>query len=143
MIGARVIAAPRSQAGLSLIELMLALAITAAVMVPLLGLMGTTAAASQQVKPRFQLEREADFAVRRMSAQVRAGVPIASYSLESGKLVEKIGTATSTLADSVTAFSQGTPASAAGQQLVQISLTLTRDGASASAAATIRTGGVR
>jgi hypothetical protein len=35
------------------------------------------------------------------------------------------------------------PVTAAGQQLVQVSLTLARDGASATAVATIRAGGAR
>lgn len=131
------------QAGFSLVELMLALAITAAVMVPMLGLVRTTAAASSHTGPRFELERQAAFAVQRIAAQVRGGAPIANYSLSGGKLVETNGTATNTLADSVTSFTQSTPASAAGQQLVQVSLTLARDGASATASATIRAGGAR
>lgn len=133
----------RRQSGLSLIELMLALAVTAAVMVPLLGLMSTTANASHQVKPRFDLEREADFAVQRIVARIRAGAPIANYAREGSKLIEKDGAVTSTLADSVSAFSHSLPASGAGQQLVKVSLTLARDGASASADATVRTGGMR
>jgi hypothetical protein len=131
------------QAGLALAELLFALAIAAAVMVPLLGLLNTTAAASSQVKPRFELEREAAFAIERIAAQVRAGAPVTNYSLDGDKLVEKNGTVTTTLAASVTAFSQATPASPAGQQLVQVSLTLARDGASASAGTTVRAGGAR
>jgi type II secretory pathway component PulJ len=132
-----------AQSGLSLVELLLALAITAMVMVPLLGMLNTTAAGASHMKPRFELEREADFAVQRIAAQVRKGVPVSSYSLVGDKLVEKIGTATNTLAESVTAFSQDTPAPAAGQQLVQVSLTLERQGASASASTTVRAGGAR
>jgi Tfp pilus assembly protein PilW len=134
---------PSSQSGVSLVELLLALGITAMVMVPMLGLLRTTGATSSQVKPRFDLEREADFAVQRIAAQVRGGAPIANYSLDGDKLIEKNGTVVSTLAESVTAFSQSTPAAAAGQQLVLVSLTLARDGASASAAATVRAGGAR
>jgi hypothetical protein len=127
----------------SLIELLLALGITAMVMVPMLELLRTTSATSSQVKPRFDLEREADFAVQRIAAQVRGGAPVSNYSLNGDKLVETNGTVVSTLAESVTAFSQSTPAAAAGQQLVLVSLTLARDGASASAAATVRAGGAR
>jgi Tfp pilus assembly protein PilW len=134
---------PSSQSGVSLIELLLALGITAMVMVPMLELLRTTSATSSQVKPHFDLEREADFAVQRIAAQVRGGAPVSNYSLNGDKLVETNGTVVSTLAESVTAFSQSTPAAAAGQQLVLVSLTLARDGASASANATVRAGGAR
>jgi Tfp pilus assembly protein PilW len=139
----RAIRIPSRQSGVSLVELLLALAITAMVMVPMLELLRTTSATSSQVKPRFDLEREADFAVQRIAAQVRGGAPIANYSLSGDKLIEKNGTVVSTLAESVTAFSQNMPAAAAGQQLVQFSLTLARDGASTTAGATVRAGGAR
>jgi Tfp pilus assembly protein PilW len=134
---------PAAQSGLGLVELMLALAITALVMVPLLELLRTTAAASSHVTPRFALQREAAFAVQRIAAQVRAGVPITSFSRDGDRLVETNGTVASTLAGSVSAFSKSEPVAAAGQQLVLVSLTLTRDGASASAGAAIRAGGTR
>jgi prepilin-type N-terminal cleavage/methylation domain-containing protein len=133
----------KRQSGFSLVELLLALAITAAVMVPLLGLLTTTAAASSHTGPRFELERQADFAVQRIAAQLRAGAPTTNYTLNGGKLIETKGTVTSTLAESVTAFSQSVPVNAVGQQLVQISLTLTRGDASATAVATVRAGGAR
>jgi hypothetical protein len=112
-------------------------------MVPLLGLVRTTATASIHTGPRFDLERQATFAVQRIASQVRGGAPITNYALSGGKLIETNGTVTSTLADSVTSFTQSTPASAAGQQLVLVSLTLARDGTSATASATIRAGGAR
>jgi len=139
----RTVRLPSRQSGLSFVELLIALAITAMVMVPMLGLLRTTAATSNQVKPRFDLEREADFAVQRIAAQVRGGAPVSNYSLSGDKLIETNGTVVSTLAESVTAFSQSMPATAAGQQLVQVSLTLARDGASTTANATIRAGGAR
>lgn len=131
------------QAGLSLVELLMALAITTAVMAPLLGLIGTTANASSHLKPRFDLQREADFAVQRIAAQVRSGLPPASYARDGDRLIETNGASVSTLAESVTTFSQTMLVSGAGQQLVQVSLTLARDGASASAGATVRLGGAR
>ena len=139
----RAVRIPSSQSGVSLIELLLALGITAMVMVPMLGLLRTTSATSSQVSPRFELERQADFAVQRIAAQVRGGAPVSNYSLDGDKLIEKNGTVVSTLAESVTAFSQSMPAAAAGQQLVLVSLTLARDGASATAVATVRAGGAR
>lgn len=131
------------QMGLSLVELLVALAITAVVMVPLLGLVQTTAAASSHLQPRFALQREADFAVQRIAAGVRGGTPAASYARDGARLVETRDGVVSTLAESVSDFSQATQASNAGQPLVQISLTLERDGASASAGATVRVGGAR
>jgi hypothetical protein len=113
------------------------------VMVPLLGLVRTAAATSSYVSPRFELERQADFAVQRIVSQVRNGAPVANYSVSAGKLVETNGAVVSTLADSVTAFSANMPVNAVGQQLVQVSLTLARDGASATAVATVRAGGQR
>ena len=131
------------QRGLSLVELLLALAISALVMVPLLNLLNTTAAASAQVKPRYELEHEAAFALQRIVAQVRRGVPVASFTLEGDKLVEKHGALVTTLAGSVTAFTQAVTVPATSQQLVHVSLTLARGGATASAGATIRAGAVR
>jgi prepilin-type N-terminal cleavage/methylation domain-containing protein len=133
----------KKQSGFSLVELLLALALTAAIMVPLLGLLTTTAAASSHTGPRFELERQADFAVQRIAAQLRSGAPTTNYTVNGGKLIETNGAVTSTLADSVTAFSQTMPVSAVGQQLVQVSLTLTRGSASATAVATVRAGGQR
>jgi Tfp pilus assembly protein PilW len=131
------------QSGVSLVELLLALAITAMVMVPLLGLVRTTAATSSHLSPLFELERQADFAVQRIVAQVRNGASIANYSVNGGKLTETNGAIVSTLADSVTAFSANMPVNAVGQQLVQVSLTLARGDASATAVATVRAGGQR
>jgi Tfp pilus assembly protein PilW len=142
MSRSRTLRIPSRQSGVSLVELLLALGITAMVMVPMLELVRTTSAASSQVKPRFDLEREADFAVQRIAAQVRGGAPVSNYSLSGDKLIETNGTVVSTLAESVTAFSQSMPATA-GQQLVQVSLTLARDGASTTANATVRAGGAR
>jgi prepilin-type N-terminal cleavage/methylation domain-containing protein len=133
----------KRQSGFSLVELLLALALTAVIMVPLLGLVRTTAAASSHTGPRFDLERQADFAVQRIATQLRGGAPTTNYTVSGGKLIETNGTVTSTLADSVTAFSQTMPVNAVGQQLVQVSLTLTRGDASATAVATVRAGGPR
>ena len=131
------------QRGLSLVELLLALALGALVMLPLLNLLNTTAAASAHVKPRYELEREAAFALQRIVAQVRAGMPLTNYTLDGDRLVETNGSAVSTLANSVTAFSLATPAAATSAPLVQVSLTLARAGATASASTTIRAGAIR
>lgn len=134
---------PAAQAGLTLVELLLALALGALVMVPLLELLRTTAAAASHAAPRLALADEADFAVQRIAAQVRAGTPIDHYSLDGDRLVESNGMAVAILAESVRDFTKTLPVSAAGQQLVQVSLTLRRQDATATAGATIRAGGAR
>ena len=131
------------QAGISLIELLLALALTAMLMVPLLGLLRTTAAASSNVNPRFDLERQADFAVQRIAAQVRAGAPIANYSLNGARLIETNGTVVSTLAESVTAFEMTVAGADSAQPLLTVSLSLSNGAASTSATTVVRMGTAR
>jgi prepilin-type N-terminal cleavage/methylation domain-containing protein len=140
MSGARHVLPPSLQCGVSLVELLLTLAIGALVMLPLLNLLNTTAAASAHVKPRYELEREAAFALQRIVSQVRDGMPVANYTLDGDKLVETSGATVSTLAGSVTAFSLATPAAATSKQLVHVSLTLARGGATATASSTVRVG---
>lgn len=137
------VCAPSTQSGLSLVELLLALAIGAAVMVPLLDLVKTAAATSSHAGPRFALQREAAFALQRVASAVRRGVPAASFTYSDGKLIETNEAGQHTLAGSVTHFVLALPAEYAGQQLVQVSLKLERDGATTTASATVRTGGVR
>ena len=143
MSGARHVVPSPLQGGLSLVELLLALALGALVMLPLLNLLNTTAAAAAHARPRYELEREAAFAVQRIHAQVRAGMPLTNDTLDGDRLVETNGSDVSTLASSVTAFSLSTQAAATSAPLVQISLTLARAGASTSASSTIRSGAPR
>jgi prepilin-type N-terminal cleavage/methylation domain-containing protein len=148
------------QHGLSLIELMVGLAITALVLAPLVPMLQTASAAARIGGDQLALEQEANFAIARISARIRASAPSqltgltsdwlkpAVYSLDSnGTLTEQQGKDTYVVAESVTAFSLSAPASADGQPLVQVSLTLERkdagSNASTSASATVRMGGMQ
>lgn len=151
-------ALPR-QHGLSLVELMVGLAIAALVLAPLVPMLQTASAAARSGGDQLALEQEANFAIARISARIRASSPSqltanqsdwlkpAVYSLNGSTLTEQQGKDSYVVAESVTAFSLSAPASADGQPLVQVSLTLARtDGgsnASASAGATVRMGGMQ
>lgn len=146
--------APHRQQGLTLIELLLGLAITALVLAPLVPMFATASNATRIVGDQAALEQEASFALARISARIRATTPPiampanqadwlkpAVYVLANGTLVEQQGTASYLLAESVTAFSLSAPVNSGGQQLIQASLSLARGDASASASVTVRMGG--
>jgi Tfp pilus assembly protein PilW len=150
---------PPREHGLGLVELLLGLAITALVLAPLLPMLQTASAAARVGADQVALEQEANFAIARISARIRASAPSqlagassdwlkpAVYSLSNGTLIEQQGKDTYVVAESVTAFSLSAPASADGQPLVQVSLTLARNGAgsnaSTSAGAVVRMGGMQ
>lgn len=147
------------QHGLSLVELMVGLAITALVLAPLVPVLQTAAAAARIGGDQLALEQEATFAIARISARIRASAPSqlisvsndclkpAVYLLCAGTLTETQGKDTYVVAESVTAFSLSVAASADGQPLAQASLTLARNSAgsnaSTSASATVRMGGMQ
>jgi prepilin-type N-terminal cleavage/methylation domain-containing protein len=147
------------QHGLSLVELMVGLAITAMVLAPLVPMLQTASAAARIGGDQLALEQEANFAIARISARIRASAPSqlagaksewlkpAVYSLNKGTLTEQQGKDTYVVAESVSAFDLSVPASADGQPLVQVSLTLERkdagSNASTSASATVRMGGMQ
>lgn len=148
------------QRGLSLLEMLLSLAVAAIVLVPLRGLLRTNAAASGVAADRVTIEREADFALERIAARVRATpaallAPNADsstsggwfgawvFQLSAGKLTETNGSSVRVLAENVTAFSITAPTVLAGQQRVEASLTLARGDASTTHYATARMGGAR
>jgi Tfp pilus assembly protein FimT len=142
------------QAGISLIELLLGLAITALVMAPLTPMLQTAFAATRIAGNQVALEREADFALERIAARIRATVPTkalidkpsdewlkpAVYSLSNGTLIERQGTQTYILAESVSAFSLSASAVNSDQPLVTVSLTLDQNNASTTAQASVRMG---
>jgi hypothetical protein len=126
---------------LSLVELLVALAISAALMLPLVQMQATAASGVAIVRTRLETEREADFALERIVARVRATpasplTPNASADTSGSwfggvsflrigqQLVERSNGVDSVLADSVTDFSITAPVTADGPQLVQVSLTL-------------------
>ena len=144
------------QHGISLVELLLGLAITALIMTPLVPMLQTASAASRISGDRAALERDADFAIERIAARIRMTAPSkvdlakpqsewlkpAAYSVSGGVLVEQQGSAIYTLAESVTAFSLTASATDSQQPLITVTLSLglPNGGASTSANATVRMG---
>lgn len=147
----------RRQLGMTLIELLLGLAITALVLAPLAPMFATASNAARITGDRVALEQEASFALARISARIRATPPSTQlpatqadwlkpsvYFLNSGgTLVEQLGGINYTLAESVTSFTMSSPASTGGQALIQVNLSLARGTATTSASATVRMGGLQ
>jgi hypothetical protein len=140
------------QQGLSLVELLLGLAITALIMLPLLPMLQTASAADSAVTDQAVLERDADFALNRIAARIRvtdpkelvAGKPStewlkpAVYSLSNGSLIEQVGGVNYVLADSVKDFSLDAPVITSNEPLVIVTLALARGNASTSASIAVR-----
>jgi Tfp pilus assembly protein PilW len=145
--------------GLSLVELLLALALAAMMLAPLAAMMLNMATASAAAADRTALARDADFALTRIAAAVRATpatllTPPANggtddsnnwfdveFKWENGQLMQKHPDGV--LADNVTNFAITAPYVEAGQQLVQVSLTLARNDVAITSGLTLRLGGMR
>lgn len=145
------------QHGLSLVELLLGLAITALVLAPMVPMLETASAAGRISGDQLALEQEARFAIDRITARIRATPPAAtvsalpadwlkpaifSFDSTNGTLIEQQGKETWVLAESVKSFNLTAPASAGGQPLIQVSLTLERGNARTSADVIVRMGGL-
>jgi Tfp pilus assembly protein PilW len=146
----------RSQ-GLSLVELLLGLAIGALLLAPLLPMLQTANAAARITGDQLALERDADFALERIAARIRATTastalsgtssswlaPV-SYVVSNGTLVERQNKSPDlALADSVTDFQMSAPTVDAGRQVIRVSLSLARGDASVTANTTVRMGGMQ
>jgi len=144
------------QSGVSLLELLLGLAITALVLGPLVPMLQTATAATRIGGGQAALEREADFAVERISDRIRATTPStqlpanrddwlksAIFLRIDNTLYEQQAGINYALAESVTSFDLVAPVSIGGPPAIQVSLTLERDGLTATAGATVRMGGVQ
>lgn len=150
---------PVRQAGISLIELMLGLAITALVMAPLVPMLQTATAAAGITGDQAAIEQEAGFALERIAARIRATAPTADlatkpntewfkpavvYSLsKTGTLNEQQGRENYVVAESVTAFDMTVAAAESDQPLITVSLSLARGSARTSATAAVRVGTAR
>jgi len=140
--------------GLSLAELLLGLAIGALLLAPLPAMLQNAGAAARMAEDQVALEREADFALERIAARIRATAATpgltdkpssewlkpAAYSVIDGVLAEQQGPERYVLAESVSDFGLSVSSSEAGQPLVRVSLGLARGGASTNATATVRLG---
>jgi Tfp pilus assembly protein FimT len=145
--------------GLSLVELLVALSLAAMMLAPLAALMRNMAAASATAADRTALARDADFALSRIAAAVRAtpatllAAPAnggtddsgnwfnVEFKWENGQLMQK--NPDGVLADNVTNFAITAPYVETGQQLVQVSLTLARNDVAITSGLTLRLGGMR
>lgn len=147
---------PVRERGLSLIELLLALAITAVVLAPLVPMLATASNAARIGGDQLAVEREADFALERIAARIRAktttlahiigsscdqdlATPVL-YKVSNGVLSEKQGEDSHDLASSVSCITFDTLSSSTGQTLVKVSLSLVRNDASTAATAVVPLG---
>ena len=142
------------QSGLSLVELLLGLAITALVMAPLVPMLQTATAAASVTGNQAALEQEASFALERIAARIRMTAPTAAlkdkpytewlkpavYTLNGGKLIETLDKKSSIVAESVTGFEMTVAGAEGDQPLLTVSLSLANDTASTSATAVVRMG---
>lgn len=141
--------------GLSLVELLLGLAIAALMLAPLVPMHATASAAARIAGDQLAVEREADFALERISARIRATTTPAQligsscdqdpltpglYEVINGVLKEKQGEVRYVLADSVTCLTLTSVSSSREQTLVQVSLTLARNEARTVATAVVPLG---
>jgi type II secretory pathway pseudopilin PulG len=129
---------PVHERGISLIELLLGLAITALVLAPLVPMLQTASAVARFAGDRVALEREADFALERIATRIRATAPTkevadkpssewlkpAVYSASNGMLIEQQGNETYVLAESVSAFGMTAAAVDSAHPLITVSLSL-------------------
>ena len=145
--------------GLSLVELLLGLAITALVMAPLVPMLATASSAARVADDQVSLERDAGFALERVATRIRATTPVADlqdkpvddwlkpavYSVSAGALVEQQGSETHVLTEpgSVTSFSLSVPVTEASEPMIRVSLNMQRGGASTSTVATVRMGSAK
>jgi prepilin-type N-terminal cleavage/methylation domain-containing protein len=143
--------------GLSLVELLVALALAALMLAPLAALVSNMAKAAALAADHEALLRDAESALERIASVVRASTagtlkqgadtttsgswfPV-TFKLQNGQLVQT--NPNGVLADTVAGFSITAPAVTTGQQLVQVSLTLARGGATVSTSMTLRLGGAQ
>ena len=152
-----------AQRGLTLVELLLALAITAVLMVPLATVFRTAARSGVAVRAALDLNRDARFALDRIArsaasvtaapagpgadvADAAAWLAPATYTLDKNhNLVETIPApppgSTTIIASNVTAFALSLPGSGSGWPLLTIALTLEAEGSTVRASRTVRIGG--
>jgi prepilin-type N-terminal cleavage/methylation domain-containing protein len=147
----------QSQHGLSLVELLIALAITASVMFPLVQMQATAASGAAIVRSQLEVQREADFALERIAARVRMTPPAelapngttdtsgnwfgtVTFLRAGTRLLERSNGVDHELAASVTDFRITSLQSAETRPLVLVSLTVANAGKAVTAEATVRMG---
>lgn len=146
--------------GVTLIELLLALAISAIVMVPVLAMLNTSVAAGAHGGTRRTLEQDASFALDRIAAEVRATPQrklernlslndsdqwfgTVRFSQQADQLLERRDGVDRVLADAVRQFSIKATVVGTDSTLVETTLELARGAELASATSVVRMGGAR
>lgn len=148
---------PLRAAGLTLIELLIGLALTAMLMVAMTSMLQVSTAAGAVSAEQLDLQEQARFAVRRIAQRIEqtpeAVLPDKSddtnsgtwlmpalYDLRAGALSETIGSVTSVLADNATSLRITTAPVAAGRSVVTVAFALKKGNAVASATVSVRVG---
>ena len=158
----------RRQAGMTLVELLVGLALTVLLLVSVTALLRVNTAAAGASSEQLDLQEQAQFAVRRIARRIDQTpaamlapkgndassadwLAPALYDLRSGTtpgtlalsetITEPGRTTTRVLAEPATSLAITSAPVSAGRTLVTVSLTLVRGNASASAAVTTRLGG--
>jgi len=154
------------QRGLTLLELLVGLAITALLMGSLVAMLVSASAAGDDGSERRDLQTQAQFALRRMALRIRqtpnallppksddassgTWLAPATYDLRSGTvagtlaLTETIAATGKVLAEPVSSFSITSPTVTAGRTLIAVRITLARGNSRASASLVARMGGAR
>lgn len=144
---------PRKPQGWTLVELLLALAIGAALMAPLAALFQVSGNSSIAAQAAIDLNADARFALERIAtraaaaalpatgpAGIDANVLQTAYTVAGGNLVESDTRAV--IAANVAAFKLSMPDNGAGQPLLKIDLTLAAGNSSVNASRTVRIGGL-
>lgn len=150
-----------AQQGFTLLELLLALAISAALLAPLASIFQSAADSGAGTRAGFDMNADARFALDRIATSVAALQPAATdvalddannllapsklaYAQSGANLVETDSSVTparsSVIATNVTAFRLSSPATGDGQPLMTIELTMASGGSTVSAARTVRIG---
>lgn len=147
------------QHGVTLVELLMVVAATAVIMVPVVAMLDTTVDAGSAVATRRALDQDAAFAIERIAARIRATprrrldpntsasdseswFP-ARFSKKASQLVEKLDGTERVIADSVTAFSITAQNVGADATLVEATVELQLGAETASATTVVRMGGLR
>lgn len=155
-----------TQHGLTLIELLVGLAISAILMATLAPMLVSTSAASGASAEQQDLQTQAQFALQRIARKIEqtpnallpqksddtsSGTWLlpATYDLRNGTvagtlaLTETDSAGSRVLAEPVSSFSITSPSVTAGQTLIAVSITLAQAKSSAAASLLVRMGGVR
>jgi prepilin-type N-terminal cleavage/methylation domain-containing protein len=150
---------PASQQGLTLVEMLVALAIAAALMAPLAAMFQGAAGSGTAARAALDLNTDARFVLDRIARRLAALTPTeldaalddanallapVGYALSGTDLVETDTSAkpvrSSVIANNVTSFRLSAPATGDGWAVVRIDLSLASAGASVSAGRTVRLG---